>query len=561
MSDGITFDDGLVLTFLERGRVRVDNGTDLPLQVSELTVYQNNSRRKSMRLAADPCLGFYVLPPSNSVDNLVPPIEVLSFEGSDEDGDVEGPVVSVDTFLRRNALANTTTYSKKSHRKDRRKRQDVPNPLCSEVLPPAEIPLIPPHANPTHFGSKSLTKRLLSAAVLSNVDPETCLLQDDPVPHSRKPLPLVAKRRPSCEPVQTKRRTWSLTDPRKALPRSNSFTHRASSRHIKSDTLSGWRATIYLDGAITKRKAKASKTPPKCVPLSFVPLHEAEKAYSLMRLPHKVVTEALKLIQVSAERVPLEFRHSSFPTQTDYVAPEATPPKLPCASLSATSSAARPMTIILPTADDPMPPAAPFSNSHLACALEDCDASISLPPLSVSPQMSNGNLQPLAYFFEQFLQNARAETARAETQVEQTSQKKAPRKASQHPTRKTTPQPFSTLKSYLRTAVRQTSSNRPALLSSADFPFCTSLNGTNHVASELPLSSLTHFRLPSIPVEHHISPPAPYHVVLPSTPPAPSCPGPEPFPVGGDDHAADSSVNLFCFTRVCTSLQLLQFNT
>ncbi|KAJ7678863.1 hypothetical protein DFH06DRAFT_1165063, partial [Mycena polygramma] len=518
----------------------------------------NNSRRKSMRLAADPCLGFYVLPPSNSIDNLVPdlpPIEVLSFDGSDEDEDREGPVVSVDAFLRRNALASTTTYSKKSRRKDRIKRPDVPNPICHEAPPPADVPLIPLRANPTHRQSKSLTKRLRSAAVLSHADPEDCLLQDDSVPHSRKPLALVAKRRPSCEPVQTKRRAWSLMDPRKALPtRSNSFTHRAMSRHTKSNTLSGWRATIYLDGAITKRKAKASNTPLNCVPLSFVPLHEAEKAYSLMRLPHKVVMEAPKLIQVSAERVPLEFQHSSFPTQTDYVAPEVTPPKPPCAPLSTTPSAARPITLALPTADDPMPTIAPLSNSHPASARENCDASISLPPLPVSPQMTNSNLQPLASFFEQFLHNARAETARAETQVEQTKRKKAPRKASQHPTRNNAPQPFGTLKSYLRTAVRQTSATRPALLSSADFPFCSSLNRTDHVASGLPLSSSTQFRLPSFPVEHHISPPAPYHVVLPSTPPAPSRPGPEPFPDGGEDYefgAVDSSVNLFCFTRVC----------
>lgn len=260
-----------------------------------------------MRLAADPCLGFYLLPSSNhpniptrpALD--APPIEALHYDDSHlTDEDSSGPIVSVDAFLRRTALVRTKTYSKKSRRKDRGKRLDdltntIPDDMSSELETPlTKFPSRPAvSANPI---SKPLKKRLLRAAVLSHADPEECLLQDDPVSQSRKPLPFVEQPPWPREPIQTKRRTWSLADPRKAVPNhSNSFSSRSKAppRSTKINTLSGWRATygkVYLDGStISKRKTKASKlaVPTKCLPLSFIPLHEAEECYSLMRLPHK----------------------------------------------------------------------------------------------------------------------------------------------------------------------------------------------------------------------------------------------------------------------------------
>ncbi|KAJ7158700.1 hypothetical protein C8R46DRAFT_1109949 [Mycena filopes] len=221
------------------------------------------NRRKSMRLAADPCLGFYIVPTSNPPPHPraveVPPIAVL---GSDS---------SADEAM--NPL--TKTYNKKS-------RTNLPDE-DSTSAPHVEV-----H---THHQSKPLKKRILRAAVLTNADPDEWLLQEDSST-PRNPLTFVEERAPSRQVVQAKRRTWSLVDPRKALPaRSNSFSSRAkgSARDAKRNTLSGWQARIYLQGSvITKRKTvKTSQPPSKCLPLSFVPLQEAEKRYSLMRRPNR----------------------------------------------------------------------------------------------------------------------------------------------------------------------------------------------------------------------------------------------------------------------------------
>ncbi|KAJ7903474.1 hypothetical protein B0H14DRAFT_3851281 [Mycena olivaceomarginata] len=252
------------------------------------TKTMNISRRKSMRYAAD-CLGFSVPPPSSIPAPDVPPIEVLTSDDSHLPED-SVPIVSVDTFLRRTTLPRTKTYSKKSRRKDRAKQlNDTTN--LDDMSPEAQIGV---PAKPIHRPSKSLKKRLLRAAVLSNADE---LLLDGSIPQARQPLSFVEQRPSPREPVHKKRRTWSLVDPRKAVPaRPNSFSSRDKAPSpSKINTLSGWRATygrIYLDGAmISKRKPRASKIAPqgplKCLPLSFVPLHEAEKRYSLMRLPHK----------------------------------------------------------------------------------------------------------------------------------------------------------------------------------------------------------------------------------------------------------------------------------
>lgn len=241
-----------------------------------------------MRLAADPCLGFYVVPTSNppisrppAADLDVPAIAVLDSDGSTDDS--EEPVVSVDAFLRRSALTRTKTYAKKSRRTTQSANEESANPPRIELYP----------ANNTHHQSKSLRSRILRAAVLSHADPDEFLLQDDSTAHSRNPLTFVEGPHPSREPVQTKRRTWSLVDPRKAHPaRSNSFSSRtkALARNTKRNTLSGWQARIYLDGStITKKKttSKPTSRPLACLPLSFVPLHEAEKLYSLMRVPNR----------------------------------------------------------------------------------------------------------------------------------------------------------------------------------------------------------------------------------------------------------------------------------
>ncbi|KAJ6531849.1 hypothetical protein B0H19DRAFT_1188881 [Mycena capillaripes] len=501
----------------------------------------HNSRRKSMRLAADPCLGFYVtadspiVPPSQAPD--VPPIEVLGSDGSCSSD--EGPIVSVDAFLRRTA---TKTYSKKSRRKNRGKQRDLTNPhlILSDVMPADAKPSLTGHrpANPVHLQSKPLKKRLLRAAVLSHADPEECLLHDDAVFRSRKPLPFVEGRQSSDESIQTKRRTWGLVDPRKELPpRSNSFSSRSRAfpRSKKRDTLSGWRATygrIYLDGSmINKRKTKASKI--KCLPLSFVPLHEAEKSYSLMRLPHRVAV-AKPMRYVPSDRIPLDLtslhQHPSSPPQTSCITPGNSQTEPPCAPLVLTPPLAAPFptpdarprtsTVLNLFTDDPIPAITLLSNSPPVSALGNRDAFISPPP-RVSPQIAQSTLKPLASYFDQFLQ-----TARPETQLEKSKRKKTPRKMTRHLNQVDAPHLIGTLKSFIRNTVRQTSSaRRREHASDSDFLSSSPNTFATHVPTfDVPPSMTTQFRVPSFPDAHRVFQPTPYQVVLPSTPPTSSRP-------------------------------------
>ncbi|KAJ7274341.1 hypothetical protein B0H12DRAFT_392918 [Mycena haematopus] len=521
----------------------------------------NNSRRKSMRLAADPCLGFYRVPTSNS-PNIpppsvpdVPPIEVLISDDSRlSDTDTVEPIVSVDAFLRRTALARTKAYGKK--RKRLRVKDSTDPDETDEKSPEAETP--PSRstalANPTHRQSKPLKKRLLRAAVLSNAEPEEWLLHDDPIPLARKPLPLV-EQPPPRESVQIKRRTWSLVDPRKAVAaRPNSFTNRGKAPPFstKIDTLSGWRATYgKLDGeTISNKKIKASESvasqaPLKCPPLSFVSLREAEKSYSLMRLPpHKVKVEDPKTrdtatLSMNSGRVPLKFTsvdqyHSS---PTICIAPEVPSMESSCTPLAFITVSANPaFDTRLASLNTSEPTSSPGS------VLVHCDNISASPPRS-PPRGTDITLKPLASFFDQFLQ-----TARAETQLEQTKKKKVPRK-NRHRRQAIPSQRVGTCKT-----VRTNPSVQHHAHASYQYhrlsPSYSPNAFTNHVpAFDVPPSMTTQFR-PSSPDACRVLQPTPYQVVLPSTPPT-SC-RPESINDNGHDltwDAVDSSVNLFCFNK------------
>ncbi|KAJ7126939.1 hypothetical protein C8R44DRAFT_851381, partial [Mycena epipterygia] len=258
-----------------------------------------NNKRKSMRHAADPCLGFYLpnspIPPPGLVPDL-PPIEVICDDSCSLDGDVLEPPLTVDAFLRRSAL--TRTYSKKSrqraNRSERPVHENLVNPAgqSTEMIPTSHPRHPSRRADPKNREYKPLKKRLLSAAVLSHVDPGNWLLHEGPTPQTRIPLPFLEEREPPSRPrtVQAKRRGWTLVDPRKNFHlRSNPFSKTLIPSTAKRKNLSGWQATYgrILDRAsIHNRKDyKASKTklPLQCLPLTFISLQEAERSYSLMR--------------------------------------------------------------------------------------------------------------------------------------------------------------------------------------------------------------------------------------------------------------------------------------
>ncbi|KAF8206360.1 hypothetical protein K438DRAFT_2014096 [Mycena galopus ATCC 62051] len=196
----------------------------------------------------------------------------------------------------------------------------------------------------------------------------------------------------------------------------------------------------------------------------------------------------------------------------------------------------------------------PESTPPLPSAPVNFDTSASPLPSRAPPQPTNTMLKPLASFFDQFLQ-----TARAETQLERTKRKKTPHKkqVQRHPNQANAPQPVSNLKSFLRNTVRDPFSTQrhphPSRPNHRLSPSYSSNAFTNRVPYfEVPPSMTTQFRAPSSPDAHRVFPPTPYQVVLPSTPPTSR--RPELYTTDRNDHdftldAVDSSVNLFCFNN------------
>ncbi|KAJ7019911.1 hypothetical protein C8F04DRAFT_1320711 [Mycena alexandri] len=466
----------------------------------------NHSRRKSMRLAADPCLGFYVMPTSNppisrppAADLDVPAIAVLDSDGSTDDS--EEPVVSVDAFLRRSALTRTKTYAKKSRRTTQSANEESANPPRIELYP----------ANNTHHQSKSLRSRILRAAVLSHADPDEFLLQDDSTAHSRNPLTFVEGPHPSREPVQTKRRTWSLSH--------QSTSPKYEKKHFE------WMAGTNLSGRILVESPK----------------------------PREIIVQSAKLA-----RIPLQLRshrhYPSSPAQPLLELSELQISPTPRMSTTPTDLSETPAFAQNPSADDPMPPAItlPVPNSSPTPATSSPAPALTSLSHRESQQTANSTLKPLASFFDQFLQ-----TARVETQLEKNQKKKAPRKSvRRNPVN--APQPIGALKSFLRNSVRQTSSAQPFARPSSNYPLSSYLPNAPVPSFDM------QFRVPSIPDSHRVIQATSYQVVLPSTPPTSAQAMLHTTPTYCNDHdmslgAVDSSVDLFCLhARVCAQYARIQ---
>ncbi|KAJ7707647.1 hypothetical protein B0H17DRAFT_525264 [Mycena rosella] len=529
-----------------------------------------HNKRKSMRHAADPCLGFYL---STSQPSVRPPgpvpdpssIQTISSDHRSFDNEGFESAVTVDAFLRR-SLPGAKTYSKKNRRRLNRdilsSSENIANSTDDNQESVLEARSSHRRANRPRSQSKSLKKHLLNAAVLTHSDPGEWLWEEDAPFQSRNPLPFVEQQSP-CKGVRMKRRTWSLVDPRKALPpRSNSFSTRnkpLTGVTLKTDTLSGWQPTYGLhEAAIHKRKdRKASKLIQalKCLPLSFVPLHEAERSYSLMRIPHKPAAVVPKPRVSAVElpkacRVPLDFssvyQHTS-PPRASWIAHEISQQELPPSSHSplVTTLAA---ALLSPSAENPPPATTRSSLPHSPSvfALANCEPTPSLPPSHVSK-----NMKPLPFFFNQLLENARSAT-----QLEKTKKKKAPSKVI--PPQINHPESIS-MKPFLRRSARPTSlARQPAPLSDSRLfsPFAAEVSTSSdggRPAFPSPSRIAPPFHVSSSPNIHGTLQHTPYQVVLTSTPPNSRS---DPTLHSNDVEMAidtlDSSVNLFCFnSRIC----------
>lgn len=131
---------------------------------------------------------------------------------------------------------------------------------------------------------KSLAERLFAAAVMSHGDPIDSLVQSN-LDSSRRPLRFIS----DIEDLDTtphvsttKRRTWSLVDPRKAVPtRSPSFFRlndrpMVNQRPLTSTLRLEHHAAPLKRDSSTRIKVQSSITR---LPLSFVPIADAEASH------------------------------------------------------------------------------------------------------------------------------------------------------------------------------------------------------------------------------------------------------------------------------------------
>lgn len=273
--------------------------------------------------------------------------------------------------------------------------------------------------------AKSLAERLFQASVMSHGNPADCLINPvilgSGIPSSRLPLQFVAE---TPRLSEAKRRTWTLVDPKKAVPfRSASFlSHRSlrDSEVISFKPLTRWRDSAPRDALGSPRKRRTSLTPANkfpikplgCPPLSFIPVQDAEQTYFLRLHPNGLLPTTLQLPSSvleseNATRTSLHFvtpsglnnsqdvsmRHSS-PSSTNLL--ESSSPQLPTCKASLLSLKCSEQLInharTLDTTDwnveDTLSGFLPSSSSPL-------------------PRLSNKPLKPLASFFENFLERGR----------------------------------------------------------------------------------------------------------------------------------------------------------
>ncbi|KAJ6609269.1 hypothetical protein B0H10DRAFT_2065328 [Mycena sp. CBHHK59/15] len=577
------------------------------------------NKRKSRRRAADPCLRFYsALPGSPSLphnvngisppeenDN-IPPIAAI-FQALPQ---CLESAVTVEAFLRRTTqLGPSKKYGKKMRQRVKLYRttgtlnhgcpslnQDSDGGGDSEMVSRDEV-----HgAEPAEEG-----KRLLQAAVLSHGDPIDCL-QDDPGPSSRNPLVFIDQRELPRAIIKAKRRTWSLVDPRKVVPfHSKSFVTRTKSVNTppKRKTLSRWKPTSLDALSIKKRNidSKASKkaqVSSRCLPLSFVPLHEAEISYSLLRrlLPKNTMWCIFMLMfknsrrstanarkhrfpitePLQRRRVPLMFSsvngNGGHPSFSARISTGTTQAEIPQIASSLTSLAFFPAlspslwpptsasTNLSQFSEDKITLSVPvhFASSLSASAPpDDCDTQQPLLSSLVSPKGVIKNMKPLASFFDQFLETARSET-QLQVPVKKPPVAKMPRKPAGARTSRpgtSVPVPVSTLTNFLCNTVRQTSS----ALHYTPAPPVILPNAINARVDYQASFVLPHFHSPSSPDIDNVLQQTPYQVVLPSTPPTSRYYDDDEINIEQTNTAIDSSVNLFCFnTRVCKCSTVLR---
>lgn len=296
-------------------------------------------RRKRKRHAVDPCLGFYTSPNSNTlfspqrsgahVESCVATstcrteIKGLLYESSNVTSPLTEPeqtnltnTLTVEEFLKRshNPAPNVRVYGRKKvkvvdlnassttgEKTNAAELDDNVISLRSRNIRRGSAPensgleSPSPHSSPIQRKKKKIVKslgdRLFHAAVQSGGDPIDNVVEAQDTDSFRKPLQFSPD--DDCGLVSSKRRAWTLVDPRKAVPfRSATFSSRriapSTSSEAQCQPLSRWRAGSSNASSFIGLKPQEQKVSRRTqikslprrvddrVPLSFVPLLQAE---------------------------------------------------------------------------------------------------------------------------------------------------------------------------------------------------------------------------------------------------------------------------------------------
>ncbi|CAK5269449.1 unnamed protein product [Mycena citricolor] len=476
----------------------------------------SSNRRKRMRRAADPCLGFYFppsspTPPSASQMN-IPPIAVL--ENSSDPTDSSCPEVdeletsstdylTVDEFLKHIHPPPKNTY----HKKNKRTMVHDEKTDTSQVRLEENYGTEPPRKRKL-LQRKPLKSRLLTAALIADVDPDDFLLDETPQRTS-----LVFNRPPSPMKILPPKRPRKLIDTKSTrLPRHNSFPCARGSAFLdrslapcqQLNTPTEWRSKLRLPSNNANRKVR--KVPPAArssgpfvyAPLNLISHAEAERSYSRLRSgTREPLLDPLPVSQTG--RIPLDLRSISKPSSvkvaTHYQSESPTvSSQQPSNGLLARGNGL-PSDAVLASNED-------HDNTSSVSNIESANSDTSADPFRATN--SNASMKPLGSLLGQLYEISRAVS---QSQVNTKSKQRRPK------ARRSTRSDALAPKSLMRNLFSSTpppSITNAQLLSPTLAAFYSDVPQVAQAASQFPIADATASNSSNAIL---------YQVLLPSTPP------------------------------------------
>ncbi|KAJ7593275.1 hypothetical protein C8J56DRAFT_1023969 [Mycena floridula] len=416
-------------------------------------------KRKRKRYGIDSCPSFFPLVPESPPSEIVTTTDEPAPAPASPTGPLT-PVMTVDTFLKRVAVAKPSRKYGKKRKRPVRDLDELP-----EEREQSQTRLLRPRKRPNHIlsspaaaavppmkrrprPSRPFSQRLLEAALICQGDPIESLYQEKDILSRRKPLRFDVVAPKSKQ--QTRRNSWKLVDPKKATPFNiASFAPRSHTgiKSVTADddkpitkkrrTLSSmarvWPENLATNvpsrpKATSKKRSRSILPAPQ--PLQFVPVVVQPRfigtrdrvSSSRTNIPHEPVplSFAPPLDQsVDPISLPTHSLPDNPPLSADVLVPETpvwTAPKLPIQPIIQPSvRPRRPVKLKRATLSDAEP----------VILVPDTDDVAPSPALVASKP-----LKPIASFFDQFLETIRTATA---TQIAASQQQRLSSHTSKRP--------------------------------------------------------------------------------------------------------------------------------